>query len=90
MRKQLKMFQPIGNMAPAANVPQEQWTEAAIVAFKKGLPLKSEIVLPLQQVMFGKPLSQSLERLQSSLQQFIQSAPLQDDGVRYDVLSFVS
>jgi hypothetical protein len=70
--KTIKAFQPIGNMSPIGQIPQEQWTEAAIVAYKKGLPLKSEIVLPLQQVMFGKGLPQSLEQLKGSLQQIIQ------------------
>jgi hypothetical protein len=72
--KTLKAFQPIGNMSPVNHIPQDQWTEAAIVAYKKGLPLKSEIILPLQQVMFGKGLPQSLEQLKGSLQRIIQLA----------------
>ncbi|MEX2415290.1 MAG: hypothetical protein WD424_04030 [Paenibacillaceae bacterium] len=78
--KTIKAFQPTGNMAPITSVPLDQWTEAAIVAYKKGLPLKSEVVLPLQQVMFGKPLPQSLEQLKESLQRFIQAAPLQEEN----------
>lgn len=77
--KTIKVFQPIGNMLPSSNIPQDQWIEAAIVAYKKGLPLKSEIVLPLQQAMFMKPLSQNLEQLQSSLQKFILASP-QSEG----------
>ncbi len=85
--KTIKAFQPIGNMAPSANIPQDQWTEAAIVAHKKGLPLKSEIIVPLQQAMFSKPLSQNLEQLQSSLQKFIQASPqLEENSVTLTIV----
>lgn len=85
--KTVKAFQPIGNMAPNSTIPPDQWTEAAIVAYKKGLPLKSEIVLPLQQAMFGKALPQSLEQLKGSLQQLIQTASPQEENS--DTMSLV-
>lgn len=78
--KTIKAFQPIGNMLPSSSIPQDQWTEAAIVAYKKGLPLKSEIVLPLQQAMFMKPLSQNLEQLQGSLQKFLLASPQSEEN----------
>jgi len=78
--KTIKSFQPLGSMSPPPNVPLDQWTEAAIVAHKKGLPLKTEIVAPLHQTMFGKSLPQSLEQLKGSLQTFVQTSTPQIDN----------
>jgi len=43
------------------------WTESAMIAARKGLPLKAEIVGALHQTLFGKPLAHLLGSLSDEL-----------------------
>lgn len=63
----------------ASSMPQggdaEQWMQAAATAFKRGLPMTGATVSGLQQVMFGRPTHELLDRLQQQLAAVSGDAP---------------
>jgi hypothetical protein len=53
--------------ARPADVPEEEWMQAAATAWKRGLPVTESTVAALRQAMFGKPLGELLESLRGQL-----------------------
>lgn len=53
--------------AKPANVPVQEWLEAAVIAEKRGLPVTPESVRGLQQAVFGPQLHQLLSALEDQL-----------------------
>lgn len=56
-------------------IANEEWIQAAAVAFKRGLPLTQETVQSLHQALFGKPLTELLTKLQSQLADALAGRP---------------
>ncbi|GIP33039.1 hypothetical protein [Paenibacillus sp. J2TS4] len=52
-----------------AGVKAEEWSQAAMLAVKRGLPLTAEHVSALHQALFGKPLHEGLSQLSALLKQ---------------------
>lgn len=49
------------------NAAAEQWLSAAIVAYKKELPLSPELIAPLRQALHGPPIGRLVAALQDAL-----------------------
>lgn len=57
---------------PAAT-RQDEWGHTAILALKRGLPLTKESIGSLQRVLFGQPVDQTLELMQASVHDALES-----------------
>lgn len=64
-KESLQMFQQSASVKPSS-VPLDEWIQSGITAFHKGLPLVEDIVLPLHQAVYGKPLHQLLTEVAAS------------------------
>ena len=51
----------------------DQWKQGAIVAAKRGLPMTTESVRALHQVLYGKPVIQTLGQLSQQIETILQS-----------------
>ncbi|MDP9698515.1 hypothetical protein J2T16_001412 [Paenibacillus intestini] len=58
-------------VAKPAQVPVEEWVQAAGIAFQRGLPITAETVKGLHQTVFGPPLHQLLSGLADQLESFL-------------------
>ncbi|WP_128894260.1 hypothetical protein [Longirhabdus pacifica] len=54
-----------------AHVATNEWIQSAVMLREKGMPLSSQSVSALHQVLFGKPMMNQVQTLQSQLQQFM-------------------
>ncbi|WP_272035013.1 hypothetical protein [Paenibacillus sp. JJ-100] len=54
-----------------ANVPVEEWVQAAGIAFQRGLPVTTETMKGLHQTVFGPPLHQLLKGLADQLESLL-------------------
>lgn len=63
------MFQAIKQVIAnkPIHVPTEQWTQATLIASNKGLPLRSDVVSSLHQVLHGPSLNKLAQTLQSQI-----------------------
>lgn len=59
-------------------VDPEEWMKAAAVALRRGMPVTEQTVAGMRQVMYGKPVHQLLEELETQLADFIE---VNDSGV---------
>jgi hypothetical protein len=59
-------------------VSQEDWTQSAGLAFKRGLPVTPETVLPLHKAISGPPMHEVLRQLQSETSGFLK----ENDGLQ--------
>lgn len=57
--------------AKPAQVPVEEWVQAAGIAFQRGLPVTAETVKGLHQTVFGPPLHQLLSSLADQLESML-------------------
>ncbi|MBB6019326.1 hypothetical protein HNR77_000383 [Paenibacillus sp. JGP012] len=57
--------------AKPAQVPVEEWVQAAGIAFQRGLPVTAETVKGLHQTVFGPPLHQLLSGLAEQLESLL-------------------
>ncbi|WP_434751702.1 DNA ligase [Paenibacillus amylolyticus] len=57
--------------AKPAQVPVEEWVQAAGIAFQRGLPVTAETVKGLHQTVFGPPLHQLLSGLADQLESLL-------------------
>lgn len=64
--KSFAAFQSAAEARPSGMIPQ-QWMEAAIVAVKKGLPVKPDVLTAIREAVFGRPLPDLLTELSASL-----------------------
>jgi hypothetical protein len=53
--------------ARPANIAQDEWNQAIVVAHNKGLPMSEDSIRALHQVLFGTPLHESIEQLSRQL-----------------------
>ncbi|REK53890.1 MAG: hypothetical protein C6W55_12830 [Thermobacillus sp.] len=54
--------------ARPSDVPEAEWMQAAVTAWKRGLPVTESTVAALRQAMFGKPLGELLASLRGQLE----------------------
>lgn len=64
----------LSNQLPQG-IAVEEWSQAAVLAVKRGLPLDGDHVTALRQAIFGKPLHSQLVQLSQLLQQQLAASP---------------
>lgn len=70
-------FQQAADMKPA-RADMQSWMQTAAVAVKRGLPLTEATMKSLHQALSGPPVHELLQKLESSLTQFLGSAQAAD------------
>lgn len=58
------------------NIPAEEWNQAIVIAHNKGTPMTEESVRALHQVLFGKPLHETVQQLTRQLNDLISQSRL--------------
>ncbi|TXK77467.1 hypothetical protein [Paenibacillus sp. N3.4] len=73
-KENVKAFDQLMRSVPEG-VNKEEWTQAAVLAFKKGLPLTLETVAALRQVTTGQAVGQVLEQLEQQVSTLLEQQP---------------
>ncbi|SDM97141.1 hypothetical protein SAMN04487897_101666 [Paenibacillus sp. yr247] len=73
-KENVKLFEALMRNMPEG-VNKEEWTQAAILAYKKGLPLTQEIVGALRQVTSGPSVGRVLEQLEQQATAYLEQEP---------------
>jgi hypothetical protein len=63
-----------GTMKLNPSADLKSLVDTAVIAFRKDLPMRSEILSPLHQTLFGKPISALTNELTQALQTYIQQS----------------
>lgn len=84
----VQAFKPWAAAQPD-NMNQEEWLQAGVIAYKRGLPLTEQSVRAVHQVLFGKPLHQTLNQLNEQAVKLLQGQPTLPTAVRQSVLQLV-
>jgi hypothetical protein len=63
-----------GTMKLNPSAELKSLVDTAVIAFRKDLPMRSEILSPLHQTLFGKPISALTNELTQALQTYIQQS----------------
>ncbi|MFD0698404.1 hypothetical protein ACFQZT_30450 [Paenibacillus sp. GCM10027628] len=73
-KETVQSFATVLNQAPEG-VSKDEWMQAAVLAFKKGLPLTQETVAAVRQATTGPAVGQVLERLMQQASVLLQEQP---------------
>jgi hypothetical protein len=73
-KETVKAFAAIQQSVPEG-VSQEEWTHAAVLAFKRGLPLTPDTVSALRQATSGQPAGVVFERLEQQVAGLLKEQP---------------
>ncbi|MBP1961130.1 hypothetical protein [Paenibacillus aceris] len=73
-KENVKAFEALMSNLPEG-VNKEEWAQAAILAYKKGLPLTQETVGALRQVTSGPPVGKLLEQLEQQAAALLEQEP---------------
>jgi hypothetical protein len=73
-KETVKDFETLMSSVPEG-VNKEEWAQAAVLAYKKGLPLTQETVGALRQVTSGPPIGKVLDQLEQQAASLLEQEP---------------
>jgi hypothetical protein len=71
-KETVRQFAQIQSQLPE-EVPPDEWSQAAAVAFHKGIPLTRETVQAVRQALFGQPIHETLNKLSEQVEGLLRS-----------------